>query len=804
MSAKPPVHKRKEWLPKPAWTACKQIVEKSDLALQTPTDSAKLASVLREIKSHAASCLITYPSETDELSNEYTDSPTFGSYSGDANGYSSDGGGAHDDVTRATHDDEHDTYVDPSPSEELQHLNHQEQAAFNEAHRQMLMIGYDKVSSSEQNDIVEGVLREIGLMMYDDDDDDDDHVNSTDKSDDDTSVDSVGGYMHSRIHTSHPHHDTNLSTTADSTNLSAIRSPQVTSTLLISLLGSGMTVEQICAIYDTGASKPFVKTLKECIRGILIKLPKSNSVTTATSNATATSMSLRRYNFAITDEMKEEAYKYGIDFKDADVITILAAPLVCEDFQHDFDIVSGAVFKDLGAIIHQERWHSGKEYLSFRDSPDIRTEMGHRTNGLPFLRLVPDQFVVDNNLKRIHHHTLEPYQDSEGLRLLKSQWHVHDPKGVYVTALDQCMTLAYSGSLTSPPMSTVTATGATHALSASIASNSTGAQRMHPDSSSPNQDRGGVMANTTAGTCIPKARPRFGNHSQVHSKRNKNVTFSKQLEYQTESQSITPSKVTPDPKTDANERPSVQSSERLRGEIFGPLVHSGSKRRDHTKITDDTTELSVTLVCAGLSSPIFMSQATTNTTQKNQFTRLNMKVEIVIESKSDLTDFAKLHSRVIKVFRDLRDLVKKLESGLITREQLYTDIVEATCPCYAETTMAVYNELQAQPHPDADLFLRYLCRYLKIVKPEAVFCEMTPPHLLSDSSHEQVVEQLQQLGYHVNVTDRLPSCYCGDYTHRDRWFAIGFLNPGPSYNLLEYCTTSPLPAVDILDPVCVI
>ena len=127
-------------------------------------------------------------------------------------------------------------------------------------------------------------------------------------------------------------------------------------------------------------------------------------------------------------------------------------------------------------------------------------------------------------------------------------------------------------------------------------------------------------------------------------------------------------------------------------------MHSGSKRRDHTKITDDTTELSVTLVCAGLSSPIFMSQATTNTTQKNQFTRLNMKVEIVIESKSDLTDFAKSYSKDIKVFRDLRDTVKKLESGLITREQLYTDIVEATCPCYAETTMAVYNEFQAQPH----------------------------------------------------------------------------------------------------------
>ena len=51
---------------------------------------------------------------------------------------------------------------------------------------------------SEQNGIVEGVLREMGLMMYDDDDDDDhDKLGATPvKSDDDTSVDSVGGYVH--------------------------------------------------------------------------------------------------------------------------------------------------------------------------------------------------------------------------------------------------------------------------------------------------------------------------------------------------------------------------------------------------------------------------------------------------------------------------------------------------------------------------------------------------------------------------------------------------------------------------------
>ena len=130
-----------------------------------------------------------------------------------------------------------------------------------------------------------------------------------------------------------------------------------------------MSLEQICAIYDTGASKPFVKTVKECIKGILIQLPKVSCVTTATSNTTAASMSLRRYNFAITTEMREEGQRYDIEFKDAGVITLLAAPLVCADFQHDFGIVPGVVLKDTGAVIQQERWHTGKEFLSLHDTP---------------------------------------------------------------------------------------------------------------------------------------------------------------------------------------------------------------------------------------------------------------------------------------------------------------------------------------------------------------------------------------------------------------------------------------------------
>ena len=140
----------------------------------------------------------------------------------------------------------------------------------------------------------------------------------------------------------------------------------------------GLSVSQICEIYDTGASKPFVETVRECTKGILVALPASATVTTATSNASAVSISLRRYNFAITSDMVDVAARVGIDISKYDVVTVLAAPLVCADFQHAFGIVSAPVFKDLGIIMEHGRGHHEPDFLSFHEKPNLRTKMGHR------------------------------------------------------------------------------------------------------------------------------------------------------------------------------------------------------------------------------------------------------------------------------------------------------------------------------------------------------------------------------------------------------------------------------------------
>ena len=51
------------------------------------------------------------------------------------------------------------------------------------------------------------------------------------------------------------------------------------------------------------------------------------------------------------------------------------------------------------------------------------------------------------------------------------------------------------------------------------------------------------------------------------------------------------------------------------------------------------------------------------------------------------------------------------------------------------------------------------------------------------------------------VTDRLPSCFCGYDTHRDRWFLPSFLVPGPPRSVLIYCDSKLLPASGILGPI---
>ena len=79
--------------------------------------------------------------------------------------------------------------------------------------------------------------------------------------------------------------------------------------------------------------------------------------------------------------------------------------------------------------------------------------------------------------------------------------------------------------------------------------------------------------------------------------------------------------------------------------------------------------------------------------------------------------------------------------------------------------------------------------------------EMISPHAHSDGSHGFVVKQLRDLGYHCYITDRVPASFCGDFTDKNRWFLLAFLDDGPDFDLLDYCGDDFTPATHALDPI---
>ena len=67
------------------------------------------------------------------------------------------------------------------------------------------------------------------------------------------------------------------------------------------------------------------------------------------------------------------------------------------------------------------------------------------------------------------------------------------------------------------------------------------------------------------------------------------------------------------------------------------------------------------------------------------------------------------------------------------------------------------------------------------------------------TSHRRVQRDVEQAGFDVAVVDRLPSCFTGDHTHRDRWWLLGVEGPVLPPNVYQFLTSAPSIAADILD-----
>ena len=157
-----------------------------------------------------------------------------------------------------------------------------------------------------------------------------------------------------------------------------------------------------------------------------------------------------------------------------------------------------------------------------------------------------------------------------------------------------------------------------------------------------------------------------------------------------------------------------------------------------------TESFSLGLISGGLASEMFFSD------NSAESYALPTHLEVAIQNKPDRQSFvyneSPKRSISVKIFNDLGDVVRDLESKNLQKSVIYTDIVGGTTPCYGETTMASYNQNESL-HPDSDLFIDYQMRYVAVVRPEVFFAEMIPPHANSATvdSHGTLIRRLSLL-----------------------------------------------------------
>ena len=171
--------------------------------------------------------------------------------------------------------------------------------------------------------------------------------------------------------------------------------------------------------YDSCGSACFETELEGCIEGSFTPFTVERTVKTATGLGSADGMALKRVHVPVTPEIVAKAKKFGIDLSQVDVLTVLVPPIIATKFDGNYSILGGPVMKSLGVGYDQSGWCHNPDFLIWHKAMDIRTELGHKRNGLPYLLLVPDKIVQERNLRSVHAHTLTPYRASLSLRKSK-------------------------------------------------------------------------------------------------------------------------------------------------------------------------------------------------------------------------------------------------------------------------------------------------------------------------------------------------------------------------------------------------
>ena len=504
--------------------------------------------------------------------------------------------------------------------------------------------------------------------------------------------------------------------------------------------------------YDSCGSQCFETSRDSCIPGSFRAFGDDGpKIQTTVGKGAADGMALKRVHLFVTPEIKAMAMEHGVDLNHVDVFTILVPPIIASQFTKNYSILGGPICKSIGMKYVQEAWCHSPDHLVVHESPDLKVKCHHKRNGLPYVLLVPDAVVQSRRLVMYSPQTLTPYSDAEAMAFLKQKWDWHDPSSHLFGLVEECYATAMA---VAPPR--------------------------------------------PIGSSIPSYLEAMDNH--IDACELPRPGESPQLSASTDTETAVPAaeilNVGP-------EHPTCPA----RNEISG-TSNLGIDRNDarfvrkFRPVPALRRSMTIALIGAGLCSSLYFS----DTSGSN--VALPLKVAYIIEPLAEMRDLAvaeaKRQGYELRCYENLVDVCDELDRGDKTRAMFAADCFEFTLPCTRETVMAVHNHGKLIPlseHSEGFLFVSAQFRLVKHCRPRCVLNEMTGEHSHSDGSHRAVAKAYEELGYYVNITNRLPSCFCGDRTDRSRWFLIAFTAAGPPFDLVSYCSNEYHNASQILDPI---
>ena len=205
----------------------------------------------------------------------------------------------------------------------------------------------------------------------------------------------------------------------------------------------GTFEQMIKSHWNSCASACFESSLEHCAPNNFVKLEKK--IVTADGGCNSDGMAWRRYHIPINDEWIALGDEYGVDLRQADVITFAMPQIAATKFPTPVSIVAAPVAKGLFISTNIAAGYHEQDSIMLHRRPDLAYPLHHKANGLPYAAFVDDKLVRERGLRMVPHSDLLPYTDEKAMKMLSTQWKYHGPAGNYWTTVEECYTLMAVG-----------------------------------------------------------------------------------------------------------------------------------------------------------------------------------------------------------------------------------------------------------------------------------------------------------------------------------------------------------------------